>query len=174
MPAMSKPEPSLFASQQKVTVSETVNEQPQAAQGKSSDTAGRDFDLNHVEMIWPRVIEYVKSKRMSNGIFLSEAEPVEVNDSVITLGFPQEFQFHKEMLEKDNSKKLVEEAFEVCLNTSVRVQMVTTQPESEDVEQQVSQEDAQNLQTEEDERLKNVLTETMNIFEGARIVRKDP
>src|SRR5262249_49549861 len=84
--------------------------------------SGGTVDFNEVQTIWPRVIDYVKTKKMSVGIFLSEAEPVEVADSTLTIGFAQEFQFHKEMLEKTVNRQLVEEAFEVTSGKKIRIQ----------------------------------------------------
>src|SRR3989338_8151731 len=63
--------------------------------------------LNEIEFAWPRVIEYVKTKRMSTGIFLSESGPVEVEGDTVVLGLPAEFQFHKETLEKNSNFALV-------------------------------------------------------------------
>lgn len=124
-----------------------------------------------VETAWPRIIEFVKSKRMSNGIFLSESSPIEITEDVVTLGFPPEFQFHKEMLEKDNSRKLVEEAFEVCLSKKLRVQFVVTKAEKKILEP--SADLSGGAPPEDHSKLSEIISEAMNIFEGARIVRKD-
>ena len=123
--------------------------------------------LNEAEAFWPRVIDYVKSKRMSTGIFLSESEPVEICDNVIILGLPAEFQFHKETLEKTTNRNLVEEAFEVIGSKRVKVQFVITHPSQEKSE-------AEDVPQEEDEsKLPDIISQALNIFEGAKIIRKE-
>jgi DNA polymerase-3 subunit gamma/tau len=123
--------------------------------------------LNAAEAVWPQVIEYVKTKRMSVGIFLSESEPVEIQDGVIVLGLPTEFKFHRDMLEKDSNRQLVEEAFEVLLGQKVRVQIVTTVPEEEETA-------AEEQPVESDKSpLPEIITRALEIFEGSKVIRKE-
>ncbi len=133
-------------------------------------TASASFSLNQIETVWPQVIEYVKLKKMSNGIFLSEASPVEVAGSSVTLAFPPEFAFHKEMLEKDVNRRLVEEAFQVSLGARIGIQFVIAKPEQKDL----SEEEMAPLPPTDGAKLPDIISEAMNIFDGAKIVRKDP
>ena len=121
--------------------------------------------LSGIESVWPRVIEYVKTKRMSIGLFLSEAAPIEVADGAVTLGLPVEFQFHKEMLEKNGNRQLVEEAFEVAGGHKIRIQFVVTKPETGEA--------VRPMAVEEKGQLPEIIVEAMNIFEGSRIIKKD-
>ncbi|HXV28279.1 MAG TPA: DNA polymerase III subunit gamma/tau [bacterium] len=141
----------------------SIQESPAAA-AQSAPAAIASID--EAGAFWPRVIDYVKSKRMSTGIFLSESEPVEIEDGIVTLGLPAEFQFHKETLEKDANRRLVEEAFEVVSGGKVRVQFVISK---------ISQErTAEKIQPAEDEAsLPDIIQEALNIFEGAKIIRKE-
>ncbi|MFA7001721.1 MAG: DNA polymerase III subunit gamma/tau, partial [Candidatus Omnitrophota bacterium] len=132
----------------------------------SGDTA---LSLNDAEAAWPRVIEYVKAKRMSVGLFLSESEPVEIQDGVIVLGLPAEFKFHKDMLEKDSNRQLVEEAFQVVSGKRVRVQIVTTVPEEEEAGAATAPEPA----AEDSGALPEIITQALEIFEGAKVIRKE-
>jgi DNA polymerase III subunit gamma/tau len=150
--------------------------EPVAAPRPSANNAG-SLSLNDVEMAWPRVIDYVKAKRMSTGIFLSEAEPVEVNDSLITIGFPGEFQFHKDMLEKSANKQLVEEAFEVTSGKKVRVQFVVTEADRQEhpvkTAAPAASPSAPASSGEPSGKLTEIITEALNIFDGAKIVRAE-
>ena len=134
-------------------------------------SAGAAFTLQEIETVWPRVIEYVKQKRMSHGIFLSESQPVDVSGVRITLGFPPEFQFHKEMLEKDQARKLVEEGFEVALARKISLSFVITQLEQKEFPMPALE---RSSASPEDGKLPEIITEAMGIFEGAKIIRKDP
>lgn len=130
------------------------------------------FSFADIETFWPRVIDYVKGKRMSIGIFLSESEPVETEDNRVTLGLPSEFQFHKETLERENNRRLVEEAFEVVSGQKIRVQFAITRAETSET----AQEESPSGETEkapDSSKMPEIITEAMNVFSGARIVRTD-
>ena len=128
---------------------------------------GKTISVNEIEALWPRVIEYVKSKRMSSGIFLSESAPVEVTDSIVTLGLPSEFQFHRETLEKDPNRRLVEEAFEAVAGKKIRVQFVVTKAGDEVLARPAA------LTVEEPSKLPDIITQALDIFGGAKIIRKE-
>lgn len=127
--------------------------------------------FKEVEEAWPRIIEYVKSKRMSNGIFLSESSPVEISGFTVTLGFAPDFQFHKDTLEKDANRKLIEEAFEVILAKRIKVLFVITQAEVEDQAPPVP---APQASVPAGSKLPEIIDQAMNIFDSAKLVRKDP
>ena len=153
--------------------SNEITEAPQVEQSTGAAVA----TLNEVEGVWPRVIEYVKAKRMSTGIFLSESEPVETTDHAVTLGLPEEFQFHRDMLEKANNRQLIEEAFEVVGGQKLRVQFVITKAENvqktaPSPDEAVSSADAP-APEDDKTKLSEILTDAMGIFDGARIVKKD-
>lgn len=143
----------------------------------SSGTPGAPgaLTLDEAEMAWPRVIDYVKTKRMSTGIFLSESEPVEVADGAITLGFPAELQFHKEMLEKTANKQLVEEAFEVAAGKKIRVQFVVTQVDNQVQSQTPAKKTAEAAASKEPQsgKLAEIVTEALSVFDGGKIIRAE-
>lgn len=136
-------------------------------------------EIPPIEAFWPRVIEYVKAKRMSTGIFLSESEPIEVAGNLVTLGLPVEFQFHKETLEKTANKQLVEEAFETVLAQKMRVQFVVTQGPmvmtAKKSETAPSAEIAQPAPAAEGDgkKMSEVLSQALNIFQGSKIIRTE-
>lgn len=143
----------------------------EAEKPQTESKSGGVFSLNQVEAAWPQVIETVKSKRMSTGIFLSEAEPVEVEDSVIVLGVPEEFKFHKESLEKENNKKLVEETFSETLGEKARVRFVVTQQVSSERPESASAAEAPPVP--EKRELPDIITKALDVFDGAKIIRAE-
>ncbi len=124
--------------------------------------------LDDAEKVWAQVIELVKIKRMSTSLFLAEAEPIEVEGGVIVLGLPAEFRFHKETLEKPSNYTLVEEAFSKTLGRKVRVQFVVTKTEGET--RSVAKAPEPQAQ---DSGLSDIISQTLEIFDGAKIVRKE-
>ena len=124
--------------------------------------------LNDVEKVWPQVIEYVKTKRMSTSLFLAEAEPVEVDGAAIVLGLPSEFRFHKETLEKDSNKQVVDEAFAHVLGKKVRTQYVVT--EKEGTLRETSRDTAV---PETAEGMSDIVAQALEIFDGSKVIRKE-
>ena len=141
-----------------------------ASAASASTAVAGAFSIDQVEAAWPKVIEIVKLKRMSTGIFLSEAQPVEVDDSVIVLGLPEEFKFHKESLEKENNKKLVEDSFSEAIGVKVRVRFVVTQQVSRErsVQAPVTVETAA-----EKRELPDIITKALDVFDGGKIIRAE-
>jgi len=159
--------------QQGAKKTSALKSESSAAVTQAGETAGQPKgsieSLQEAEVVWPRVIEYVKSKKMSTGIFLSESEPVEIDQHAVILGLPAELQFHKETLEKDPNRKLVEEAFEVVSGKKTKVQFVITKSGQQDVQP----EEEATAEAPSSGKLPEIITEAMNIFQGAKIVRKD-
>jgi DNA polymerase-3 subunit gamma/tau len=121
--------------------------------------------LNAVVSVWSQVIESVKAKRMSLGLYLAASEPMEVDDGIITLGFPAEFKFHKETLEKESNRKLIEEMFCQALGKKVRVQCVMT--EKDGIHQDLPPE------TPSTDNSPDIVAQALEIFDGARVIRKE-
>ncbi|MFH1208631.1 MAG: DNA polymerase III subunit gamma/tau [Candidatus Omnitrophota bacterium] len=143
--------------------------EPEAIQKPQTPRASSEegLTLNEVERVWPQVIELVKAKRMSLSLYLAEAEPTEVEGSVIVLGLPSEFRFHKETLEKDLNKQVVEDAFAQALNKKVRVQCVVTEHD------ETTQEMAGDIAPAKDEGVPDIVSKALEIFDGSKVIRKD-
>lgn len=130
-------------------------------------SSGEGLTLNDVERVWPQVIELVKAKRMSLSLYLSEAEPAEVEGTVIVLGLPSEFRFHKETLEKDLNKQVIEDAFAQALGKKVRVQCVVTERDG------TTQESGEEAAPAKDSHVPDIVAKALEIFDGAKVIRKD-
>lgn len=124
-----------------------------------------------VESFWPKVIDYVKAKRMSTGIFLSECQILEISAEEVTLGLPAEFQFHKDTLEKPMNKKLVEEAFEIVMGKVLRARFVITKVAQGVVEGQGPAPAGEKLKPGGE--LPEIIMGALDVFGDAKIVRKD-
>ncbi|MFH0984761.1 MAG: DNA polymerase III subunit gamma/tau [Candidatus Omnitrophota bacterium] len=133
----------------------------------AASPSGEGLTLNSVEKVWPQVIEFVKAKRMSLSLYLSEAEPAEVEGSVIVLGLPSEFRFHKETLEKESNKQVIEDAFAQALGKKVRVQCVVTEREgtTQDADAEVA--------PAQDGSVPDIVAKALEIFDGSKVIRKD-
>jgi DNA polymerase-3 subunit gamma/tau len=147
----------------KTAVGPEVLPKAPASQGSSEE----GLTLNDIERVWPQVIELVKAKRMSLSLYLAEAEPAEVEGSVIVLGLPSEFRFHKETLEKELNKQVIEEAFAQALGRKVRVQCVVTEREG------TIREAAEERAPAKSEDMPDIVSKALEIFDGSKVIRKD-
>ncbi len=57
---------------------------------------------------WPEVIKRINAQKPSLASFLMEGEPTAVGENVVKVDFPKMYQFHKEILEKAENKKILE------------------------------------------------------------------
>jgi len=141
------------------------------SENPSADNAPKgEVTINDVERVWPQVIEAVKTKRMSTSLFLAEAEPVEVDGWTIVLGLSSEFRFHKETLEKESNKLVVEEAFMQALGKKVRTQFVVT--EREGTTQDVNG-GTQQAPREKEDGAPDIVAQALEIFDGAKVIRRE-
>jgi hypothetical protein len=124
----------------------------------------REFSINDVEGVWPTLIERVKAKKISAGMFLSEAEPVEVEGTVVTLGLPVEFKLHQEFLERRENKTLVETTLRELISSRCAVRFVAMELERTQVPVSVPA---------EEEKVPEIVEAALKIFNG-KIVSKSP
>ncbi len=87
-----------------------------------------DADLEEILSSWASIINYVRAKKISIASYLDEGYPVSFEKNTISIGFPKEHQFHKEMLELPENKKLVEEAFRMKLKIEPRIAFIFVEP----------------------------------------------
>jgi hypothetical protein len=125
------------------------------------------FSLDEVEKVWGKVIQDVEKKKMSIAPALTEAEPIETEEGVLVLGFPQEFNFHKESIEKPEIKTLIEEALKDRLGSALRIKVVITAP---DVDEHAAEEKPDEAESKE---VPPIVESAMDIFKQGRIIRKD-
>ena len=85
-------------------------------------------ELDEVLSSWGSVINYIKGKKISIASYLQEGYPVSVEPNVISIGFPKEFQFHKEVLESPENRPLIEEAIKAALKLDVRAKFILVEP----------------------------------------------
>jgi DNA polymerase-3 subunit gamma/tau len=119
------------------------------------------IDLTEVQKVWPRVLEAVKAKKVSAGIFLSESEPVEMDGLRLTIAFPQEFVFHKETIEKKENRVLVETILSQELGQAIRLQCVVAR----------SSDQAKTLSKDAQNQVPDIVESAIEMFQG-KIIRR--
>ena len=81
-------------------------------------------DLETILSSWGRVVSAIMPKKISVASYLQEGYPVSVNAKSVTITFPKECQFHKEVLEDSDNKALIEDAIKEVLGLELRAVLV--------------------------------------------------
>jgi len=126
------------------------------------------FTIDQVEAIWPQVIQEVEKGKMSLGPALRESEPISTEDGCLILGFPAAFKYHKETLEQNEARTMIEKALSKCLGSPLAVKTVLTQPEVSQVPRETAAGSAP-----PGEVPPIVESALSDIFKGGRIIRRD-
>lgn len=84
-------------------------------------------NLNEIASSWMAVVDHVRVKKISIGSYLQEGYPVSIEANILSIGFPKECQFHKEVLESAENKKLIEESIRSVLKLSLKIRLQITE-----------------------------------------------
>jgi len=139
-----------------------VQEEPPAREPQQREPEGKEnsspisiVPLETVKKIWQNVISNLSPVKMSVATYLSEGEPADIKDNVLTIVFPKNYSLHKEALEKKENKLLIEKHISQLCNAPLWVNLILSKQERH-------KEDIRN-----DSTVKSVL----DIFNG-RVIRE--
>jgi DNA polymerase-3 subunit gamma/tau len=123
---------------------------------------------------WPQLIQMVKKKKMSLGIYLSEGRPLSVRKNLIEVGFLPEFELHRESLLENTNKKRAEEIAAELFGCAVRIDAVAceTLPETVGFEGPREEAPEKPIESEESSDVNDIIQSAMDIFNG-RLVQSD-
>lgn len=119
-----------------------------------------------IESAWFEIVEAVKVKKMSAGSYLAESRPMGMDGRDLLIGFPVEFRFHKEAMDKKDNVELVQAIITEKTGSSVGVKFVIAAVDGATVNAGPAK------PSPVDDKVPDIISEAMNIFEG-RILRKD-
>lgn len=85
-------------------------------------------ELNGVLDSWNSVINCIKAKKISVASYLEEGYPMNLESDTLSVGLPKELQFHKEMLELPENRRLIEEAMREALKLDLKVTFTLVEP----------------------------------------------
>jgi DNA polymerase-3 subunit gamma/tau len=86
------------------------------------------LDMAAIRRAWPQVKERVKEKKITTHAFLLEGKPLDVKGDELTIVFPPDRSFHRGELEKEDHRKVLEEALEEVLGVSMTVRTRLDEP----------------------------------------------
>ncbi|OGW84482.1 MAG: DNA polymerase III, subunit gamma and tau [Omnitrophica bacterium RIFCSPLOWO2_01_FULL_45_10] len=85
------------------------------------DSFRASTELDEISSGWAAVINRIRTKKISIASYLEEGYPIGLDGDKLLIGFSREFQFHKEVLDTPENRRLIEESINACLNLTLRV-----------------------------------------------------
>ncbi|MBI3316113.1 MAG: DNA polymerase III subunit gamma/tau [Candidatus Omnitrophica bacterium] len=122
-----------------------------------------------LEAVWPALIKLLKNEKISVATYLEEGEPGSFARGVARILFPDKLSFHRETLEVDGNKKLIEKHLTTLLDEPVRVEFQSVK-ELSGKTYAASPAPDETPAAPPDPNAQNVIKSAMNLF-GGRIVR---
>ncbi|MBU0759966.1 MAG: DNA polymerase III subunit gamma/tau [Candidatus Omnitrophica bacterium] len=133
----------------------------------SPSGASGSVEISRAKDAWPILVKAMAVKKMSISTYLAEGEPDSVNGHIISVAFPRELNFHREVLEEKHNKDAVEAALSQILDVRVSLRFIATDREIKKPEP----ESPSSIITKEELKKKEPIIDTaLNIF-GGKILR---
>jgi DNA polymerase-3 subunit gamma/tau len=126
-----------------------------------------DVSFERICEIWPILLRGITSKKMSVAIFLQAAQPLKLDEKVLTIAFARESRFNKEALEANGNRRVIEDALNEILSQELRIDFKVV----EELEKKVSAEEP--LYEEYKEETHEVIKSALDIF-GGNLKKKGP
>lgn len=104
-------------------------ETPPDMQLKKESSSGKNPQEKSLLESWNEIINFIKARKISIASYLEEGYPIEFDKRTVKVGFPKEFQFHKEALESPENKRLIEEAIKEITKLDLRVSLSVVEPD---------------------------------------------
>lgn len=96
--------------------------QPAAA----DDSAGK-IDPEIIKKSWPGILEKIKKVKISCHAFLLVGKIVSVDSGALTLGFPEQYAFHKEKVEQQENRQAVEKVLKEVTGCNLKLKCKFTE-----------------------------------------------
>lgn len=158
----SKPEKPVVAVLDHIAVEENTFEEPEVM-------------LESINAIWSELIQQVRKKKMSLGMYLSEGRPLKVHGKTVDIGFLYECEFHRENLAEEHNLQMLESIASSLLNKKIKLNLITcNELPVKFVEEPVIRDEhfIQEIDSGESDDFNAFIQSAMDVFNG-RIVQPD-
>jgi DNA polymerase-3 subunit gamma/tau len=98
-----------------------------ALEQKSLSVAQKVLDTSFQEIkdIWSNLISNISKIKMSVATFLQEGNPLRIEGNILIIGFSKESNFHRELLEREDNRRLIESNLKQILDKDVKIKFET-------------------------------------------------
>ena len=123
-----------------------------------------------IKSSWNKILTFVKNKKMSLAMFLSEGVLIKVKGNKLEIGFTKNNSLHKEELEKNTNKKFIEEVIQSIVGENVILETETLQAPLEAVlEPLPAEEETDRIPGQSVNNMDPIVESALDVFDG-RIV----
>lgn len=78
-----------------------------------------DLNIDIVTRQWPKILQLIKGKKINIYALLVEAEPLKIENNMITVGYESNLGFHREAISSKQNKEFVEEVVSNFFNMDI-------------------------------------------------------
>lgn len=142
---------------------EEVPEEESPAEKKKNEVSY--LELGGIKDAWGKVIKEIKKDRAVTGAFLMEGEPIALKGDLLTIGFNEDFKFHKEQIEEKENKELIQKALNKVLGKEFTIECHLTNTPREKAKETMAQK-GMILSKEEFIEEEPAVKEALDIFGG--------
>jgi len=126
---------------------------------------------------WPTILDRIKKTKMAVYSFIIANNSITIENDKLIIGFNKEYTFHKESLEKQNNKILLQELIKEKTGRLLAIECIINNNSKEDsfleVEQENKEKAAKTRNEENKERVERVGEEKDNIKKRSNEISKD-
>lgn len=150
----------------------TQNEQytTQPIQQESKQDIQKSDMIDKAIQIWPDLIRKVRDTKISAATCLAEGQPIRFDKDTLVIGFPNGRSFHKESLQANNNKKIIENALSELLKSDSKITFIDIDKEPASPQEDVSQE-PQEEDKLQDTAKEPIIKTALGIF-GGNIIKR--
>ncbi len=139
----------------------------------SPDNPDENNNLNQEEFksIWQKACQRIKEIKTPVGLYISEGKPVRLEGNLLTIGFYPGFSFHKENLEDEANRKIVEDTFSNLLNKKMKVNFIDFPKKPTDEQKKTTQESTRRDNPQP--KTNPIIDSAIKLFDGLIIKKED-
>jgi DNA polymerase-3 subunit gamma/tau len=145
---------------------------------ESSSTKAKESPINlELTQAWPMILDRIKKTKMAVYSFIIANNLLTIENDKLIIGFNKEYTFHKESLEKQNNKMLLQDLIKEKTGRLLAIECIINDHSKEDsfleVEQENKKKAAKTRNEENQERAERAGEEEDNIKKRSNEISKD-
>jgi DNA polymerase-3 subunit gamma/tau len=96
------------------------------------------ISLENIKDAWQNIIDNLSRIKISVATYLNEGQPIKLQANRLVIAFPKNYSLHKEALEENNNRSIIEKGISEFFNTNLRVNFILLQEakQKEDIQNQ--------------------------------------
>jgi DNA polymerase-3 subunit gamma/tau len=100
-------------------------------EGVSYAEPTQSIPLDNIKEAWHNIIDKLGRIKMSAATYLNEGEPVNIKNNIVTISFPKNYSLHKESLDRQENKAIIEKTISELFNAKIRVNFILSDETSD-------------------------------------------